>query len=99
MKGLDSRVEILRATLRKSTPRPVKCAQSLQTKRPKSGLPGAVLFTSGQMRRPGFWPGLISIYFYFNEFNITKMPFWAEIFLSGKMSRLLDFPISLTVFG
>jgi len=39
-----------------------------------------------------------SICFYFIEGGITKMPLYADLFLSGKLLRLLDFPISLTAF-
>jgi hypothetical protein len=46
--------------------------QSLQKKRPKSGLPGAGL--SVKARWPGFGRASFSIYFHFNEWDITKMP-------------------------
>jgi hypothetical protein len=46
--------------------------QSLQKKRPKSGLPGAGM--SVKARWPGFGRASFSIYFHFNEWDITKMP-------------------------
>jgi hypothetical protein len=39
-----------------------------------------------------------SICFYFSEWSITKMPLSVELFLSGKLPRLFDFPTSMRAF-
>ena len=42
---------------------------------------------------------LFSIYFYFNEWSITKMPLWVEIFLSCKCFSLRSLRIAASVIG
>jgi hypothetical protein len=47
---------------------------------------------------PAGWPGFFSHYFYYMESIQTKMPLWADLFLSGKLSFLLEFPGSMRAF-
>jgi hypothetical protein len=48
------------------------------------------------MRRPGFWPGHFSIYFYFIELSETKMPVLADLFFG---LQVIDFGLFMDFWG
>jgi hypothetical protein len=71
----------------------------LQTKDLRPDFPVQVSFFAVKCEGPAFGRATFSIYFYFNESGITKMPHRVEIFLSSKAPYLFDFPVSTIAFG
>jgi hypothetical protein len=59
----------------------VKSVQSIQKKRPGSGLAGSGLFFWRLNAKARLLPGFVfSFWFYFIKANVTKLPLWAGLF-------------------